>query len=33
MAAMTWAFSSSPGNPPNIIFFVAALLGLGKAQQ
>ena len=30
VAAMNWAFSSEAGNPPNIIFFIAALLGLLK---
>lgn len=27
-SAMEWAFSSTPGSPPNIIFFVGAILGL-----
>ena len=27
-SAMNWALDSSPGQPPNIVFFVAALLGV-----
>jgi len=26
--AMNWALSSNPGHPPNIVFFIAALLGV-----
>jgi hypothetical protein len=25
---MNWALSSNPGHPPNIVFFIAALLGV-----
>jgi hypothetical protein len=27
-SAMDWAFTCKPGYPPNIVFFVGALLGL-----
>ncbi len=27
-SAVNWAFEARPGHPPNVVFFVAALLGL-----
>lgn len=27
-AAMSWALSANPGNPPNIVFFIAAMLDI-----
>jgi hypothetical protein len=30
VAALNWAITANPGNPPNVVLFIGALLGLNS---